>query len=306
MPPQASSWAERIDFINAWITYVSMFCTVAITGAAVYFAIKYRRRADNQQSTFITHNAVLETVWTVIPTIVVIWIFWYGIVLYKEMRTPPSNPIEVTVDGYKWRWEFQHANGKKATNELVVPLGKPVRLIMRSNDVLHSFYIPAMRVKEDLVGAFYTYLWFNPIKLGEFNIFCAEYCGLNHSAMRAQLKVVTPEQYQDYLLDRGATVENLPPEQLGEKTFKEKGCNACHSLTGTPGVGPSLKGVAGSKVALADGSSVEADENFLRESILHPNAKIVQGFAPNLMPVFEGQLTEDQIKGLIAYIKTVK
>lgn len=307
MPPEASSWASSVDWINGLITYISLFCIVGVNAVMIYFAVRYRRRSPNDVTPSITHNTALETVWTVVPTIIVIYIFYYGFVTYREMRNPPAGSLEVMVTGRKWSWEFEQPNGKKSTSELVVPIGKPVRLIMKSQDVLHSFFIPAMRVKEDVRGDNYSYLWFTPTLLGEFQVFCAEYCGLNHSGMRAKLRVVSEEEYQDYLVDRqGADAVEIPPAQLGEKIYNSRGCNGCHTLNGTPGVGPSFKGFfARQSRALSDGTSAPVDENFVRESLQNPNAKVAAGFQPNLMPSFQGQLSDKEIAGVIAFLKTL-
>lgn len=302
MPEPVSTWASQVDWINALISDISLFCIFGITGVMVYLAVRYRRRSDHQPTAYITHNATIETVWTVVPTLVVIYLFSYGFVVYREMRTPPANALEINVDAYKWRWEFQHSNGKKATTELVVPLGRPVRLIMKSHDVIHSFFVPALRVKEDVVGHIYTYLWFTPTKLGEYQIFCAEYCGEGHSAMLGSLKVVSPEQYDDYVLDR--TAVELAPFDFGKKLFTEKACLTCHSTDGSPAIGPTLKGLFGRKENLEDGNTVVVDENYLRESILNPEAKIVRGFTQTKMPQFPG-ISDKEIAGLIAYMKTL-
>lgn len=307
MPPQATPWAARIDWINEFITVIAIFCTVAITAVMIYFAVKYRRKSENDYTPAITHNTVLETVWTVIPTIVVIYVFYFGYVIYKEMRTPPANALEINVQGKMWGWTYEHSSGKVDTGELVVPLNRPVRLIMRSDDVLHSYFIPAMRVKEDVLPSAYSYLWFTPTSLGNFPVFCAEYCGDGHSKMLGTVKVVTEQAYQDYLVGREVgDGPQIPPAQLGEQIFKGKGtCVACHSIDGSRLVGPSLKGAFGRQAEFADGSSIQTDENYLRESIKNPNGKVVKGFAvPSQMPPFTA-LSEKEIDALVAFIKTL-
>ena len=303
MPVQASEWASRVDWLNNFITYVSIFCTLAITGVMLYFMVKYRRRSEDQKTEYITHNATLETVWTVVPTIVCIFVFIYGYLVYDEMRTPPSNAIEVGVEGQKWRWEFEYSTGKRSTAELIVPVGKPIRLVMRSKDVNHSFFIPSMRVKEDVLASTYSYLWFTPIMTGEFPIYCTEYCGTSHSDMLATLKVVSPEVYEDFINERSQ--EKLLPAELGAKLFNQKGCMACHSVDGSAKVCPTLHKLFGHEVELADGSKVMADENYLESSIINPNGQLVKGFQPNMMPSFKGQLTDEELAGLNAYIKTL-
>ncbi len=303
MPVRGSTWAGQVDFINNFITYVSAFCTIGITAAMLYYAWRYRRRPGNEQCTYITHNATVETVWTVVPTIVCVFILWYGFVVYKDMRNPPANSIEIYVEGRKWAWTYKYANGKTADADLVVPVGKPIRLILRSKDVNHSFFLPAMRVKEDVIANEYHYLWFTPTVIGESHIFCTEYCGMSHSGMVGKLKVVTEEEFQDFLNDRKP--EDLSPEDLGRKLYTAKGCNACHSLDGTKVLGPSFKGVYGKEEMCEGGIKVTVDDNYIRESVLHPQKLIVQGYQP-VMPPFEGQLKEEEIQALIAFIKAQK
>ncbi len=305
MPEQGSHWAREVDWINGFITDVSVISTVSITLVALYFAYKYRRRSPDQEGTPITHNVTLETVWTVIPAVIAGFTFYLGLNSYREMRTPPANALEINVDAHSWRWEFEHPNGKKDTDKLVVPIGGPVRLIMTSHDVLHSFFIPAMRVKEDVRGNVYSYLWFTPVRLGTYPVFCAEYCGFDHSGMMASLEVVTPEAYQDYIADRGPAVE-LSPQEVGKEAFAKKACNACHTIDGTKGQGPTLKGIFQSGTrTLEDGSQATVDENYVRESLLNPQAKIVQGFTGVVMPSFQGQLSEKELSGIIAYLKSL-
>lgn len=305
MPVEGSAWAGQVDWLNNFITYVSVFCTIAITATMLWFAYRYRQRPGNQEehTAYIAHNSAIETVWTVVPSIVCVFVFMAGFIVYKDMREPPANAIEINVTGRQWSWSYVYPNGKTADRDLVVPVGQPVKLIMKSNDVNHSFFVPAMRVKEDLVANVYHYLWFTPTVLGESHIFCAEYCGQAHSAMTGTLKVVTAAEYEDFIADR--KVEDLPPEELGKKIYTLKACVTCHSLDGTPGTGPSFKGLYGKTETLADNTTVVADENYLRESIVYSNKKIVKGFAP-AMPAFEGQIKDRELDGLIAFIKSHK
>ena len=312
MPEQASEWAPRVDLINNVITWASVFFTVAICGAMLYFAYRYRRKPDydpaDPKTPNITHNSALETVWTVVPSIICMFLFYYGFAVYHDMRTPPSNAIEINVDAQKYSWSFTYPNGRKATTDLVVPLGKPVRLIMTSHDTLHSFFVPSMRVKEDVVPNVYSYLWFTPTMLGQFHLFCTEYCGVGHSTMRGSVKVVSAEAFQDFLLDRkAADAPQLTPAQQGEQLFQSKACVGCHSIDGTARVGPSFKGIfARGKEPIFQQEEVTVDENYIRESILNPSAKLVAGFEKTApMPSFQGQLSEDELKALIAYLKSL-
>lgn len=305
MPPAAATWAEQVDFINAFITYVAAFCTIGITGVMLYFAIKYKRRSENDVTPYITHNRTLETVWTVVPTIVVIFVFAYGTWLYEDkMRNPPANAIEIGVKGYQWFWEFNYPTGKRANEHLVVPVNRPIKLIMKSNDVNHSFFIPAMRVKEDVIASEYHFLWFQPTKLGTYRVFCAEYCGDQHSGMLGDVQVVTEAEYEDFINDRTKGDQpKLTPEELGKQVWDQKGCKACHSLDGAKMTGPSWKGLFGKERVFTDGSKATADENYIRESVLTPTAKVVQDFPP-AMPAL--QINDEELAGVIAFIKTLK
>ena len=199
MPVEGSPWSGKVDWLNSFITLVAAFCTIAVTLQMLYFAVKYRRRGPNDQTAYITHNATLETVWTVIPTLVCIFVFIVGFRYYHEMRTPPANSLEVSVTGRKWVWSYKYPNGKTSDGDLVVPINRPVKLILRSEDVNHSFFIPAMRVKEDVIRGEYHYLWFTPTVAGKHQIFCAEYCGDDHSAMLGNLLVVSERNIRTML-----------------------------------------------------------------------------------------------------------
>jgi len=229
----------------------------------------------------------------------------------QRVVTPPNRAVEVNVLAWRWNWQFTHSNGVQ-DSDLHVPVNTPVRLVMTSKDVLHSFYAPVMRVKQDIVPRRYTYAWFIADKPGTYRLTCAEYCGTNHSQMgiisegrRAVLVVHEPGGYERYLTDKASEGDKKSPEEIGKTLYEKKGCNACHTLDGTPRVGPSWKGVFGTSVSLSDGSSVKMDENYIRESILYPQAKSRPGFPPS-MPSFEGQLKEKEIEGLIAFIKSLK
>ena len=310
MPEQASQWAAQVDWINNLITNISLVCLVLITGTMLFFAIKYRRRSDIAgkpiSGEFITHNAGLETVWTVIPSLVCVAIFFIGFRSYRETRLPPSNAMEIRVNAYSWSWQFTYPNGKKSNNELVVPLGKPIRLIMTSDKMIHSFFVPALRLKEDVYAGNYSYIWFTADREGEYHVFCAEYCGKGHSKMSAKLKVVPQNSFDNFLLDRKTgEAPSLSPAEKGKRVYANMRCSECHSLDGSKQIGPSLKGLAVTKKrGLSDGTKVDVDDNYLRESILNPVAKVVQGYKPE-MPSFAERLSEEEIADLIAYLKTL-
>ncbi|MGH7909786.1 MAG: cytochrome c oxidase subunit II [Thermodesulfobacteriota bacterium] len=307
VPEAASNLASKVDAVIWFITVISLVFFILISIFLVYFAIRYRRRQENEETPYITGSHVLETIWTIIPSILLIVIFVYGFVVYKDMRTPPEDSLEVTVIGRQWLWQFKYNNGKTTLNELYIPEGRPIKLVMTSEDVLHSFFVPAFRVKQDLVGGMYTYLWFTPTKNGTYELFCAEYCGTGHSVMLGKVIVMSPQEYEKW--EKGEeeekAVASLPPAELGKQLYTQRGCNACHSIDGSSLVGPTWKGLYGHEVVLEDGTEVTADENYIREAILEPQAKMVKGFGP-VMPSFKGVISDDEISDIVAYIKTLK
>ena len=305
MPEQASTFAAEVDWINNFISITSFISLVLITGVMLIFAFKYRKKSDNQETKYFTHDVQLETVWTVVPTIICIYCFYIGYVSYDDMRNPPANAIEINVEGFKWKWAFEYPTGKKTIGDLTVPVGQPVRLIMKSRDVNHSFFIPSMRVKEDVIASQYNYLWFQPIKTGEYPIFCTEYCGTEHSGMLGKLNVVEPEVYEDYIHDRAKSTPDLPPAEWGALLFTEKGCNACHSVNGTRLIGPSLLEISGRKGKTTTGESYVADDEYIKESILYPNKQVVEGY-PAAMTAFDGLVSDEELNALIEYLKTLK
>lgn len=308
LPEQASSFAPKVDWIHNLVTDISVFFTVAIVGAMIYFAIRYRQRDGvDHETPGIEGNVALEILWTVVPSIVCVFVAAYGVIIYQEMRTPPADAMTINVIGQKWKWDFQYDNGKETTAEFVVPVNKPIKLRITSRDVLHSFFIPDMRVKVDAVPGQYTQLWFEPIKTGIYQVYCTEYCGLQHSSMLAKLKVVSAAEYDRWLNDDSDEVKRkmMKPSDIGKQLYVQKGCNACHSLDGSRVVGPTFLKLYGRKGELEGGATYEADDNYIKTSMLNPNAQVVKGFAP-VMPAFEGQLNDDQIEALIAFIKSVQ
>lgn len=301
MPTQATKIAAEYDSLYGFLVVSSLISCVILIGGMIYFVIKYKRKTDQDKTAYITHNTFLEFLWSFIPLCIFMLVFVWGWFIYYDMRTVPKDAFEVNVVGKQWSWDFFYKSGKKMTNEFVVPINTPVKLIMTSKDVIHSFYVPSFRIKQDVVPGRYTALWFEANKLGDFQVFCTEYCGLDHSRMYAKVKVVQKDEFEKWL---AAGAENLPPLELGKKVYQNQ-CFSCHTTDGSPKVGPSFKGIFGKDEQLADGSTVKVDENYIHESILQPQAKVVKGFPP-AMPSFQGSLTEEEIAGFIEYLKSLK
>jgi len=300
MPKGANAAGDGVDTMFYAVLALSIFFFVAITIAVVYFVIKYRGRKGHRAQPSSSHNDTLEIVWTVIPTIMVVFLFYYGWRGYIHMVTPPQKAIEVQVTAQKWNWTFTHANGVTDGN-LHVPVNTPVRLVMTSQDVLHSFFIPAMRTKQDVVPRRFTYAWFEATKPGTYRLYCTEFCGRDHSQMKVVVVVHTPGNYERYLAERGEADQTKPLDQIGADQYVKRGCNNCHTLDGTPKVGPSFKDDFGTTYTWK-GQTIKVDEEYIRESLMSPQAKARDGYPPS-MPSFQGQLKERQILGLIEFIK---
>ncbi|HEX6178283.1 MAG TPA: cytochrome c oxidase subunit II [Thermoanaerobaculia bacterium] len=298
-PDQASSAAASVDTLYIFLVLLTGGVSVLIWVAVFYFAIKYRRRPDNELAEEIEPPAALEMTWIVLPTIIFIGIFAWGAWLYFHMQRPPDDALDIYATGRQWMWKFQHPSGQREINSLHVPVNRPVRITMASEDVVHSLWFPSFRVKRDVLPSRYSMLWFQATKTGRFHIFCAEYCGTEHSGMIGTVTVMEPTAYQQWLA--GGTEGSLA--QQGEIAFQKFACNTCHTGDSTAR-GPVLAGVAGSSVMLSDGRVVTADDNYIRESILNPQAKVKQGFQP-IMPTFQGQTSEEDLIKLLAYIKSL-
>jgi cytochrome c oxidase subunit 2 len=299
-PDQASTFAPSVDTVYIFLLSLSAFFTVLIFLAIVYLALYYRRSAKRNRSRHVGGKFwILEAVWIAVPLAMTMIIFVWGAELFFEQRVMPQGAIELNVLGKQWMWKIQHPQGRSEINELHVPLGRPVLLRMISEDVIHSFYIPAFRVKMDVLPDRYHSLWFEATKPGVYHLFCAEYCGTEHSAMRGRVYVMPPADYAVWL----AGGEQQPPVTAGEELFTRFRCDTCHFQGDQPRC-PSLANLFGQQVRLADGQVVSADEQYLRESIVDPAARVVAGYQP-IMPTFEGQLSEEQIFQLIEYIKSL-
>jgi cytochrome c oxidase subunit 2 len=300
-PENASTVASQVDYIYLYLLFVCAVVALGVVVAIVYFSIKYRRNPTNTAIQQVEGNQMLEITWSVIPLIIMLTMFGWGAWLYMRISTPPKGALDFYVVGKQWMWKLQHPTGQREINELHVPIGQPVRLTLTSEDVIHAFYVPAFRIKRDVVPGRYTQAWFEATKIGDYHLFCAEYCGTKHSQMIGWVHVLSQADYDKWLAGNlGAETA----EAAGQKLFEANRCNTCHK-DAPDARGAPLWGVFGSKVALAGGSTVLANEEYLRESILHSTAKVVQGFEP-IMPIYEGQLTEEQVLQLVAYIKTLK
>jgi cytochrome c oxidase subunit 2 len=307
MPTQATEIAKGVDNLYAFLLVISFVSCVIVIGGMIYFAVKYKRKSANDKTAYITHDTRLEILWSVIPLVLFLFVFAWGWIIYHDMRTMPKNALEIHVTGKQWAWTVEYKNGVKST-DVVVPVGRDVKIILSAEDVLHSFYVPSFRIKQDAVPGRYTALWFRADKMGEFHVFCTEYCGTQHSGMVTKLRVVSQEDFDKWLTTE-SEVSSLPLAQRGAKIFQVRACASCHSVD-SPAVkvGPSLYKLFGlDGHELIDGTKITADENYLRESILNSQAKIVKGYGPrSVMPAFQGQLSEGEVTALIEYIKGLK
>jgi cytochrome c oxidase subunit 2 len=297
-PQQASTMARNVDALYIFLIIVTGMMTLLIFTCLIYFAARFRYR-PGVRAEQIEGSTPLEITWSTIPFLIFMVIFAWGAVVYFKERTPPADSTEVYVVAKQWMWKLEHAEGQREINELHVPVGRDVKLIMTSQDVIHSFFIPAFRIKQDVLPGRYTVEWFHATKPGTYHLFCAEYCGTQHSGMVGDIVVLEPAQYEAWI-NGGSTG---PLSATGEKIFAELGCVTCHR-SDIQGRGPNLHGVFGKPVQLEDGRTVTADENYLRECILDPGAKRVKGFQP-IMPTFQGLVTEEQVNALVAYIKSI-
>jgi cytochrome c oxidase subunit II len=298
---QASNFAGDVDTLFSFILMTTLFFAVLVTVLIIFAAFKFRRQGVNEVGDDVHGNNMLEVGWTVIPTIIAIGIFAWGAAVYVNYRIAPKDTLDIYVVGKQWMWKLQQPNGRKEINELHIPLNRNVKLILGSEDVIHDFYVPAFRVKMDVVPGRYNTMWFRPTKTGRYHFFCSQYCGTNHAVMGGWVTVMEPAEYAAWLSGETGDVN---PVAAGERLFTQFACNTCHLADGT-GRAPSLNGVSGGTVLLADGTTVVADEAYIRESILQPKAKIVAGYQP-VMPTFQGLITEEQILNLTAYIKSLQ
>jgi cytochrome c oxidase subunit 2 len=300
-PVSASTMSSRVDAFFFFMLGFGLFFSVLIAGLILYYAVKYRRRAPDEVGTAIRGGLALELTWTIIPLIISMVIFVWSASLFYRISTPPADTLNVYVVGKQWMWKFQHLDGQREINELHVPVGRAIKLIMTSEDVIHDLYIPAFRVKADVLPGRYTNLWFQATKAGRYRLECAEYCGTRHSAMGGDVVVMDPTDYQNWL-SGGAGDGSLAAK--GAQLFVGMACSTCHQPQ-SQGRGPSLIGLFGRTVQLQNGETVVADERYIRESILTPALKVTAGYQP-IMPAFQGLISEDGILGLVEYIKSLQ
>ena len=302
VPDSASTMSWKVDAVYFYLSGVTLFFTLLISAILIFFVIRYRRRTPYEIPRPIAGSHKLETLWTVIPFVIAMTIFGWSAKVYFEQYSPPENAMEVYVVGKQWMWKIQHSTGQREINELHVPVGKKIKLIMTTEDVIHDFFIPAFRTKMDVMPGKYTVQWFEATKTGKFDFYCAEYCGMNHSGMIGSVVVMEPREFDNWLSGNTSTTS---PAVAGQQLFQTIGCASCHGQTGEGGRGPTLHGLFGSQQTLQGGQKISANEDYLRESILNPQAKLVDGFGP-IMPTFQGQVSEEQLVQLIAYIKSLQ
>lgn len=312
MPAAASTYAGRVDAVYFFLIAVSAFFALLIAGLIVVFAIQYRRRSDDETPAPIEGSLALELTWSIIPFVIAMVIFFWGAQLFVSLKTSPKNAIDVFVVGRQWMWKVQHLEGRREINVMHVPVGRPIKVTLTSEDVIHDFFVPAFRIKEDAVPGRYTEEWFEATRVGTYHLFCSQYCGTQHSRMIGEIVVMEPADYQAWLSgsdaasagDAAGASAAVPVAAAGEALFGRFGCGTCHR--GESGaLGPTLTGVFGSQVRLQSGDTITADESYVRESILNPQAKIVAGYPP-VMPTFKGQVSEEELLQLITYIKTLR
>lgn len=307
----ASSQAARVDGVFLLIAAIGGFFFLLTQGLLVYFAVKYRRRTPGRdnETPAITGNHLLEFFWILVPSIVVVVIFYYGWRVYADLRMPQAGATEVHVNGRQWMYEVKYPDGRTALNEIRVPQGKPVKFILSATDVLHGFYLPDFRVKMDMIPGRITTLWVQPDRPGRYQIYCTVYCGSGHSNMLAQLIVMPPDEYREWVArggrEGGGEKEGEPLAVRGGRIVASAGCLNCHAISGKEKIGPNFAGLFGAKVPLADGGSATADEEYLRESIVEPGAKTVKGY-PDVMPTYKTSLRPEEVRAVVEYLKTVK
>ena len=312
LPPQGSDFAKEVDFVYMGIFWLSVVFFLGITLAAVYFAWRFRY-VPGRVTPHQTHNTTLEVLWSVGPLILCVGLFFWGLNGYLKFSVSPGDAMEISITAKQWLWQFEYPDGSRTINDIHVPVNKPVKFVMTSEDVLHDFFVPDMRVKNDIVPGRYTEVWFTPTMLGKHSFTCAEYCGKDHSGMKGVLTVENDADFAKWMETGGTEYEEYfsgadpakTPAAWGKLQYERKGCNSCHTLDGSRSKGPSWKGIFGKTEKLNNGQTVTINEDYLRESFYNPQAKVVEGFEP-IMPTFQGLLRPHEANGLIAYIKSLQ
>lgn len=300
-PEQASTFAWQVDYLYFYLILISVGFTIPIVVVIFFFFIRYREKEKFMTGAEIHGSIALETVWSIIPFVISMTIFLGGAIVYYNQYNPPPDSMEVYVVGKQWMWKFQHSTGHREINELHVPVGRNIKMTMTTEDVLHDVYIPAFRTKADVIPGRYTTLWFNATKPGKYHLYCAEYCGLNHSGMGGYVYVMEQRDFDNWL---AGNESGQTPVQAGQDLFQNKlGCASCHE-GGTSQRGAKLEGIYNHEVKLTNGQTVIANDEYIRNSILNPGSQIVEGYQP-IMPTFKGQVTEEQLVALVAYIKSL-
>jgi cytochrome c oxidase subunit 2 len=303
LPRQGSTLAREVDLNWGLVFWISVFFLALVTFLLVFLVLRFRARPGHREEESPSHNTVLEIVWSVIPTLLVIVLFWQGYKTFLDLATPPQNSYEVQVTAEKWVWSFTYPNGYEDP-DLHVPVDTPVQLVMSSRDVIHSFYVPEFRVKRDVFPGRYTKVWFEADVPGEYDIFCTEYCGAGHSTMLAKVVVHERAAFDQWLEAASDWMSTMPPAEAGAMLYDRKGCKQCHSVDGAGGVAPTFLNLFGHRQPLEGGGSVVVDENYIRESIYDPQAKIAAGFEP-VMQTYRGRLNDEEVAAIIAYLKTL-
>lgn len=307
LPPGSSTIAGDVDAIFYFLVYVSIALFGIVVFGLIYFSLRYRHQPDEEDSVTpdISQNTKLELVWSIIPTILVVIVFVWGFQVFIKMNVVPKDAMEIKVTGQKWFWSFDYAEGASTVNELVVPVGRPIKLLMSSRDVIHSFFVPDFRVKMDVLPNRYTVTWFQADSPGRHNLFCAEFCGDKHSDMIGNVRVVSEREFEEWLESSSNLGEGLSLKDYGQQLFVSKACITCHSVKGKKLTGPPLNDIFGAPIPLAEGGQVIVDDNYIRQSILEPQSSIVAGYQP-VMPTYQGLLKDKQIDALVEYIKSLR
>jgi cytochrome c oxidase subunit 2 len=303
LPAQRSVHGARVDDLFYFIFWISVFFFFVILAMATFFILRYRRRGEIAAQDSAHHNIGLELIWSGIPLAIVLVIFVMGFRAYMDLATPPENSYEILATAQRWNWSFTYPNGY-VDSELHVPVERPVKLTMSSQDVIHSFFVPELRVKQDVVPGRYTQAWFQVTEPFEGTVLCAEYCGTSHSRMQSRFVAHAPGEFDAWLEKAADFVSRLPPAEAGKLLYEKRGCQQCHSIDGKGGIGPTFLGSFGSRRQFVDGSTGTVDENYIRESVLNPRAKLVAGFDP-VMPTFQGRLKDPEVQAIIEYIKSL-